>query len=202
MLTIPVKVDRPTPPAQGVPRLLPLRGLLRRGHALQWSQIGSELAVSVGEITIPTSRITEQSDYKYILVYTRSRIAEQTTPAVIDFATTSDSASPVLNVQSYDQDLDPSYIGEFITWNEPLDLSQVTQYVVYLAGDVYASTRVQQGATLNQGSSSLAVPDGTEILSTQTKILVYSKSDMFEQSTPVIIPLSDTDAMVSSIQFS
>lgn len=164
------------------------------------SQIGPELAVTTEKITVPTETITFGS-HSHVLVYARSFIAEQTTPAVIPYAAISDAASDVINVRFFDKDLDPLQIGGHVEWQPPLDTTQVLEYLVYLSGQPYQTMRSQLGSAIALGTNDLVVLDESPITADQTLLLVYSKSTMFEQTTPVISQLNDSDAAVDNVTY-
>ncbi|CAL1130807.1 unnamed protein product [Cladocopium goreaui] len=73
---------------------------------------------------------TALESYSHVLVYTESSLVEQTTP---DAFLLSDAASSVQNVSFPDEDLDLLDLGGLLEWLAPVDMSQVTHYMVYFA---------------------------------------------------------------------
>lgn len=73
---------------------------------------------------------TALESYSHVLVYTESSLVEQTTP---DAFLLSDAASSVQNVSFPDEDLDLLDLGGLLEWLPPVDMSQVTHYMVYFA---------------------------------------------------------------------
>ena len=68
--------------------------------------------------------------YTHLVVYTKSSLAEQTTPAALSLT---DVISSVSGVGFVDKDLDAGELGGVVTWTAPGDVAQVTRYVVYLS---------------------------------------------------------------------
>ncbi|CAL1125743.1 unnamed protein product [Cladocopium goreaui] len=73
---------------------------------------------------------TTFGDFQLLAVYTRSTLAEQSTPVTAGF---SDTYAAVENVTFPDFDLDATDLGGSLTWEEPSDASVITHYEVYIA---------------------------------------------------------------------
>ncbi|CAE7248526.1 unnamed protein product, partial [Symbiodinium sp. KB8] len=105
---------------------------------------GGEVPVGAQRTTLPTGHWadkvnitaldilydTPRQNFSHLVVYTRSSLAEQTTPVA---AALSDTFATVSNVTFADYDLDATDIGGPLTWDPPGDVSEVVTYIVYLA---------------------------------------------------------------------
>jgi hypothetical protein len=140
--------------------------------------------VAVGTTQIDISPDTAQQAYKYIVVYTKSSLAEQTTPADLYI---SDSVESVSNIAFVDRDLDAGEIGETLTWTAPLDVSLVTYYSVYLAYSESGLRRSQLSDDVVVGTNVLFIPGDTD-LRNFTHFVVYTKTSLVEQTTPPLAP--------------
>ncbi|CAJ1408192.1 unnamed protein product [Effrenium voratum] len=89
------------------------------------SQVGSTSGT-----TLIMAQDTARGVFDGLAVYTRSTLAEQSTPAS---APVSDTAAAVANLSFPDLDLDATHIGGTFSWEEPADDSYVTHYEVYIA---------------------------------------------------------------------
>lgn len=150
--------------------------------------------------------------YSHLLVYTKSALAEQSTPVAFNL---SDSDASVSNISFPDLDLDQGHLGGNLTWLEPADTSQVQDYAMYLAADEVGAARAYVGNLSNPhldengtwhaqqtGPEHLvfAVPNDTN-LSVFSHLLIYTRSSFVEQTTPVAHLVHDVDASVSDIGF-
>jgi len=153
-----------------------------------------------GNIPFGTNDLIVLPDYARgnvtdILVYSASILAEQTTPVALKLY---DSYSPVSYVTMPDRDLDFNEIGGLLTWSEPIDIAQVTTYVVYFSNEIVGTTRARYGHS-PVGTPELDVtPDEPFAF---THMLVYSNSSLHEATTPVATLLSDVGESVSRVEF-
>ena len=164
------------------------------------SQIGSDVGVPGGQdvLTVPVD--TALAGATHLVVYTKSSLAEQTTP---DAWAVVDTARSVNDVDFVDFDLDAAELGGTLTWSPPEILTLVTHYSVYLAEDAAGAGRVQlptNFAHLAAGTSAQAVPVDTAVGSL-THAVVYTKSSLAEQTTPEALLLADTDASPENADF-
>jgi hypothetical protein len=161
------------------------------------SRIGDDVAVRTTHIDIASD--TVQVPYRFIVVYTKSSLAEQTTPAYLRI---SDSVESVSNVAFIDRDLDEGEIGDTVAWTAPLDVTLVTYYSVYLAYSGYGLKRSQLSHDVGVGTNELLIPGDTD-LRNFSHIVVYTKSSLVEQTTPVALSIhyNDTERLVSNIAF-
>merc|ERR1740129_420857 len=90
------------------------------------SQIGDDVTVGTNFAEMPA----ETQFATHLVVYTKSSLAEQTTPVALNPV---DSVANVSNVQFPDYDLDFNDLGGQISWAPPTDSSQVTHYLIYFA---------------------------------------------------------------------
>eukprot|EP00933_Yihiella_yeosuensis_P081013 TRINITY_DN94546_c0_g1_i1.p1 TRINITY_DN94546_c0_g1~~TRINITY_DN94546_c0_g1_i1.p1 ORF type:complete len:268 (-),score=41.88 TRINITY_DN94546_c0_g1_i1:47-850(-) len=91
------------------------------------SVIGSYLIPPSTENPIPHG--TALGSFSTILVYTKSGLTEQTTPAYLENVL-HDTISKVLVADFLDFDLDVDYVGGTVDWMPPSDTSQVTHYIL------------------------------------------------------------------------
>eukprot|EP00931_Biecheleriopsis_adriatica_P047846 TRINITY_DN27614_c0_g1_i1.p1 TRINITY_DN27614_c0_g1~~TRINITY_DN27614_c0_g1_i1.p1 ORF type:complete len:2694 (+),score=299.82 TRINITY_DN27614_c0_g1_i1:41-8083(+) len=135
--------------------------------------------------------------FTHVVVYTRSSFTEQTTPLHFEF---SDTGRYVTNLTFFDLDLDQYNVGGNVSWQEPYDNSLVTHYIVYLAETSAGDVRSQVDADLVVGTEDVFVP-ADSYAENKTHVVVYTRSTLVEQSTPVPVFISDTIASVSGLSF-
>jgi hypothetical protein len=127
----------------------------------------------------------------------------KTTDTVEDVAVI-DSVASVSNVLFIDHDLDPLEVAGTITWTPPVDVSQVTEYWVYFAGDDQAVNVSSIGRShignVSVGFNDIHVFDNT-VLGLHTRILVYTRSSLAEQTSPVETALLDNQVSIAGIDF-
>ncbi|CAE7504323.1 PIF1, partial [Symbiodinium sp. KB8] len=167
------------------------------------SQVGSEVPWnSFGISLLPEQPIREPDGAarsEYSQVYTKSTLAEQSTP--ISFAIVDVNAS-VSGGAFQEQDLDEAELGGPITWKAPADLAQVTHYDVYFVEfpDATGTNRSQLGDSVEVGTNIIHVP-ADFLQGALSHIQVYTRSSLVEQSTPHVFVINNTNASVSSIEF-
>jgi len=158
-------------------------------------QLGVASLRGTNLVTVPANMV--HGSYTHLVVYTRSSLAEQTTPAALPLIDTSSSVSAVL---FEDQDLDSLEIAGTVRWNAPMDISQVVSYVVYLSTDSSGSDRSQLGGALLKGTNEASVPVDTA-LDSNTNFVVYTMSDLVEQTTPGAATIADRGSLVRAVSF-
>ncbi|CAE7205931.1 PIF1, partial [Symbiodinium microadriaticum] len=146
--------------------------------------------------TIELAAETALRSFRHILVFTRSSLAEQSTPVAFPI---SDTGRYVASLSFTDQDLDREEFGGNLSWQQPVDASLVAHYVAYLATTPVGSDRAHV-AELEAGSTVVAISEDTAV-ENYTHLLLYTKSILVEQTTPVAVNISDTVASVSSVEF-
>ncbi|CAE7192730.1 unnamed protein product, partial [Symbiodinium sp. KB8] len=164
------------------------------------SQLGSDIVVGVDSEIAEILPDTALANFSQVLVYTKSRLAEQTTPTVLALQDNNASVSSVLFI---DLDLDLGDIGGPSSWLPPLDTSLVTHYEVYFSNSTVGEWR-EHYATLPVGTTLLQIHAEKSLKSDEAYIshfLVYTRSALVEQSTPSIHRISDEFASVSNISF-
>ena len=130
--------------------------------------------------------------------YTKSQLAEQTTPVVSSALT--DKTSTASNVKFVDKDLDATELGGLVTWAPPGDVTHVTYYVVYLATSSSGTGKWHVQSDVEVGTNELAMLSDTA-LGSNTHLVVYTKSSLAEQTTPAALTLSDVSSSVSNVAF-
>ncbi|CAE7663589.1 PIF1 [Symbiodinium sp. CCMP2592] len=162
------------------------------------SEAGDNVRTVLGTAT-PTSRSLalapelSAQNFAHLLVYARSSLFEQTTPAATALVDVNASTSFT------DFDLDADQLGGDITWTVPSSLDEVVSYAVYLAGPV-AENRSQLNGLLSPSTSLLAIPPDTD-RQTYTTLAVYTRSVLVEQSTPDLAILDDSQSTVQDLSF-
>ncbi|CAK9114834.1 unnamed protein product [Durusdinium trenchii] len=154
--------------------------------------------VSVGthEFLIPAD--TALSSYRYLTVFARSSLAEQTTPRSVEII---DTISSVSNIRFIDKDLDWDEIGGYVTWSHPVSHSRVEYYELYLATDDIGTNRVHwPSGSIGANISEVLWPPETAKESF-SHFVVYTKSWLAEQTTPVALLFEDKVSLVTDIQF-
>jgi hypothetical protein len=164
------------------------------------TQIGGDVPVGTNVGTLPTD--TSLGAYTSLVVYTKSTLAEQTTP--VAFTSFVDAVASVSNITFQDYDLDVLDFGGSLEWSAPADTSQVTAYHIYLAEDSNGAKRSYFGNTTASAGMppdlQLTVPSDTRFMSF-THFLVYTASALVEQTTPTNEAIDNHAASVSDIYF-
>eukprot|EP00930_Biecheleria_cincta_P027401 TRINITY_DN19258_c0_g1_i6.p1 TRINITY_DN19258_c0_g1~~TRINITY_DN19258_c0_g1_i6.p1 ORF type:complete len:206 (+),score=40.38 TRINITY_DN19258_c0_g1_i6:76-618(+) len=152
--------------------------------------------VNSGVSTYSFSADTAKGSFTHIVVYTKSSLVEQTTPAAVALA---DSAASASSVAWTDKDLDSAQIGGDTTWTLAADETYVSNYYIYLATDT-AGAGKSGGGNVNSGVNTYPFSADTAKASF-THIVVYTKSSLVEQTTPAAVALGDSAASASSLAF-
>eukprot|EP00434_Breviolum_minutum_P040006 symbB.v1.2.035541.t1/scaffold4796.1/size34699/1 len=185
------------------------------GGALQ-SQISN---VAVGTNTVAIAAETPLDIYQYLTVYSISSLEAQTTPVALLI---DDADATVVNLTFPECDLDAEELGGVLTWEAPSDVTEVTNYLVYLAeppschgSDATAAVAgpymlnvedtkggwCRQRYAINElGHQNATLPADT-ILVNLSHWLVYSSSSLAEQTTPAVVEIIDHNATVGTIDF-
>lgn len=101
----------------------------------------------------------------------------------------------MLNVSFLDLDLDLSDLGGKISWEPPLEASQVTHYLVYLAANASGAGRSMVGSEVPYDSLSTLLDAETPRLD-RDYVVVYTRSYLVESTTPSHFPISDAYSVV------
>lgn len=161
---------------------------------------GARALVGTSDIPFGTNELGMPQDspinlYGYVLVYTASTLAEQSSPVSVEFA---DTSSSVTNLVFHDKDLDADQIGGSATWILPSDTTRVAAYQIYWAED--ATGMVEALITsLPPVSTNYDVNPDTAI-TTKTYVLVYTSS-LARQSTPAAVDIVNRDSSVTILAF-
>ncbi|CAE7337241.1 unnamed protein product, partial [Symbiodinium sp. KB8] len=158
---------------------------------------GGEMLVGTQRTTLPAD--TSISSFNHFLVYTKSALAEQSTPVGVALY---DSTAFVGNLSFADKDLDVTELGGNITWFPPADDRLVLGYNIFFADDAVCQDMACQKLLLESvaaNESLVIVPPDTQILNF-THVLVYATSGFSEQTTPASHQILDANASVSSIR--
>jgi hypothetical protein len=121
----------------------------------------------------------------HLLVYAGTQTTWASHPASLAIT---DRSSLVRNLNFADQDNSEGEIGGTLSWNVPIDNSQVTSYNAYMALDTAGAGRSAIGSHSLQLSRSIA--DDTS-KGSYNQFLVYSESQLAEQTTPRSLSIND-----------
>ncbi|CAJ1340741.1 unnamed protein product, partial [Effrenium voratum] len=155
------------------------------------SQLESPVPVLTAQRSV--SADTPQGGASWVLVYTRSSLVEQTTPASQALV---DNWALVPSVAFTDFDIDEGDLGGLLSWTVPADVTLVTHYVAYLADEVNRS----QVAEVAVGTLEAPLPVDTS-KGSFVELRVYVKSTLAEQSTGQAYAFSDTAALMDYLNF-
>ena len=144
--------------------------------------------VYFGNVTVGTDNITVPVDnplstFTNFLVFTRSSLVEQTSPAYHSIV---DAFASVTDVYMVDKDLDANELGCLVSWTPPDDEKRVDTYSMYLSTGTTGLGRSQIGGETPVGANQAAFPPETYI---NNHIIIYTKSTLVEQTTPVSLAL-------------
>jgi hypothetical protein len=129
-------------------------------------------------------------------VYAASSLSEQSTPAALAIEWESHLVN---NLTFYDYDLDVGEIGGSLLWDAPGDVTQLSEYIVYLSGDSGGPLRSLIGK-VPLGTNRLAIPSGTP-LGEFFYFQVYTSTLFLTHATPAEVIVNDTTAAVSNVSF-
>eukprot|EP00913_Durusdinium_trenchii_P011756 g11042.t1 len=137
------------------------------------------------------------SQYTDVLVYSESSLAEQTTPVALKIY---DAESLVINANFTDQDLDGEELGGTVEWQQSGDYHLVVAYDLYLARSASGVSRSRLNESL--ASDVFRLDLAPELpLDMATHVVIYTRSSLVEQTTPVAINISDADWNVQWVSF-
>ncbi|CAL1130808.1 unnamed protein product [Cladocopium goreaui] len=168
--------------------------LAESAYGLQRSQLGAELPSQRRFQEVPAD--TLRLSFNHFTVYAKSTLAEQTTPASLAFF---DEFAMASNMSFTDLDLDALEIGGNLSWEPPEDASEVTDYLIYLAEDAQGSNRSLVDV-VPVGVHDVFIPAETPLASF-THLTVFARSSLVEQTTPMSLPIVDSVASVSEVNF-
>jgi len=139
------------------------------------------------------------SSYKFVSVFCRSTLAEQTTPASVNI---SDTSASISNIQFLDLDLDQGELGGNVTWSAPAapDGALVTSFAVFLAANETGAGKTLIAYVPGPSTSAAQIASET-LQGVHTHILVFTGSSLGYQTTPSSIAINDTSASVSNMSF-
>ncbi len=132
----------------------------------------------------------------HIGVYTKSTLAEQTTPAALALTDISKSVSAV---SIGDLDLDANHVGGDVSWTPPVSDANIKTYETYLAIDAAGSSGALAGS-VTVGTYVYAVSSDTDSTG-KSHIVVYTKSTRAGQMMPAALALADVSKSVSAVSF-
>ncbi|CAE7861988.1 unnamed protein product, partial [Symbiodinium necroappetens] len=168
--------------------------LAENAFGIRRSQLGQELPKEATSQEVPPD--TLRLAFNHFTIFTKSTLAEQTTPAALAFF---DEFAMAANMSFIDEDLDESEIGGNLTWYPPADTSEVSDYLVYLAEDQAGRNRSLVGV-VEVGTHDFAIPPDTPLLSF-THLTIFARSELVEQTTPMALPIVDSVSSVSNVSF-
>ncbi|CAJ1427338.1 unnamed protein product, partial [Effrenium voratum] len=147
--------------------------------------------VSAEPFQAPLAADTAPGIFRFITVFARSSLAEQTTPVA---QATSDAFVGLL-ANFTDQDLDEDELGGTLQWQVVAgDTSQVQGFEAYLSESAFL------GSADGSGAQTLAVPPEVP-QGNSSHILLYAVSSSFRQTFPAEVLVLDTNASVSGTSF-
>ena len=151
-------------------------------------------SLAVGTNVYAVSSDTNSTGKPHIVVYTKSTLAEQTTPAAL--ALMDDNLS-VSAVSFGDLDLDANHVGGDVSWTPPENDAGIETYETYLATDAAGSGGALTGS-MAVGTNVYAVSSDTDSAG-KSHIVVYTRSTLAEQSTPAALELTGVSKSVSAV---
>jgi len=101
-----------------------------------------------------------------------------------------------------DKDLDAGEMGGTIVWAEPEDSERLAAYTVYRSfgsDGVLGKSRLYNDVAKGAGNTVPVMPDMQ--IGVFWYIAVYSRSTLYEQTTPVVVEINDTVAKVNISSF-
>ncbi|CAK9114765.1 unnamed protein product [Durusdinium trenchii] len=154
--------------------------------------------VNASEPRVQIPAETPKMNSTHLAVFARSALVEQRTPSALLFF---DASASVTQLSFADLDLDVGQLGGSITWQaaDTAAAPRVLSYDVYLAPDTAATQRSRMGSQ-PVGQEALVVEPETDLFEF-SYIVVFTRSALTEQTTPVGLHVSDTQATVENVSF-
>ena len=156
--------------------------------------IGNPVPVGTNTFTVPPD--FPRGIYTQLLVYTNSKLIEQSFPASHKFH---DTYSQAHNLSFIDLDLDKQEIGGSLTWSDPEDDAHVTHYNVYMSFSALGNARFIVGEYAF-GTNEVLIPNNYFLYSF-THFTIFARSSLEEQTTPAAIEIVDTHAPVKFVAY-
>ena len=129
---------------------------------------------------------TDSTGKSHIVVYTKSALAEQTTPTALVLT---DVSKSVFAVSFDDLDFDLSHVGGDVSWTPPVSAEGIETYETYLATDAAGSGGALAGS-MAAGMNVNAVSSDIDTMG-KSHIVVHTKSTLAEQTAPAARGLTD-----------
>jgi hypothetical protein len=153
--------------------------------------------VGVNVFRVPAD-IEPAASVTHLVIYAQSKLTEGSTPKdVLIF----DRSASVSNISFHDHDLDEGEICGNLSWVLPSSLERVLGYRFYLAGDAAGLVNRSQIEQEVSAYTDLTLVSTETPLSTHTHLVVYTRSVLLEQTTPVAFEISDTVFTVVNVSF-
>ena len=145
-----------------------------------------------GDMALGTNRLDVEAETAYsprthFLVFAASSLVEQTTPTSLLIE---DHNRSVTDLVFVGEDLNLDDLAGTISWTPP-EASHVKDYWVYLAKNDVGLQRLDRGVVL-EGTNEFEL--GTRSRLTYTHFLVYTRSTLVQQTTPVALSFEDASA--------
>ncbi|CAK9114761.1 unnamed protein product [Durusdinium trenchii] len=164
-----------------------------------------EMKLSSSSSSVAIVPDTPLRSFTHLLIYAASSLVEQSTPGALLLADTSATAE---NLSLPDFDLDEKDLGGTLAWDEPLDTTKVTHYVVYFvnANNSNESDTRAYFDNVSVGIDTLTIPTDTALtgyggLVVSTHVAIYTLSTLVEQTTPAMLEIVNAIASVSGTSF-
>eukprot|EP00434_Breviolum_minutum_P013777 symbB.v1.2.012153.t1/scaffold793.1/size162056/2 len=160
-------------------------------EVVNWADLQNSSRSLLGNVTVgeafltvfpETSRLENSVVFDHFFIYTESSLAT------------------VSDVNLLDLDLDLEELGGDVSWTPPVDASRVQLYRAFLALDSVGLQRSQIGEDIAAPQSETNL-SAEQPLANFTHLVVYTASQLVEQTTPNASAISDTVRVVSKIHF-
>ncbi len=152
--------------------------------------------MAVGTNVYAVSGDTDSTGKSHIVVYTKSTLAEQTTPEGLALTDVSKNVSAV---SFGDPDMDTNHGGSDASRTPPVSDANIRTYESCLATDAASSGRTLAGS-MTVGTYVYAVSSATG-LTGKSHFVVYMKSTMAVRTSPATLARIDVTEGASAISF-
>mmetsp|Transcript_47604 Transcript_47604/g.137509 ORF Transcript_47604/g.137509 Transcript_47604/m.137509 type:complete len:705 (+) Transcript_47604:60-2174(+) len=141
---------------------------------------------STGATSYAMSANTAAGSYTHVIVYSRSSLAEATTPVSVSIVDVAASAS---GVTFTDTDQDVAELGGTVSWTAPANTADVVSYALYMATSAAGGSRSNGIGAYSLGLSRTLNANTNK--ASYTHFTVYTRSSFTEQSTPAALAIVD-----------
>ncbi|CAE8646256.1 unnamed protein product, partial [Polarella glacialis] len=148
------------------------------------------VGVGISNVTIPAD--TSLANFTHFVIFTRSSSPMMEQESTYTTLPIEDMSASVSSVSFEDEDMDVEEIGGTVFWVKPTNLERVYSYRIYVAINEVGANRSMIGADVPAEANSTDIPIDAP---SHPFLLVYTRSRLVEQTTPVALAVFDNETV-------